>query len=439
MAGIVIVGAQWGAQGKRKVTDLLAERADLVIRFQGGNNAGHTIVRDGVPWKFHLIPSGILYPGRLCAIGNGVVIDPKVLTDELDGLRAKGVGLSGLRISANAHLIMPYHMLLDHAGEARLGKLQIGTTRRGIGPAYADKAARLGIRVLDLLDEKILKKKIAAAMEPKRLSLRPFAKSPELDLQSMTEDYVTYGHRIEQYIADTARLTWDVLDADGTVIFEGAQGTLLDIDHGTYPFVTSSNPVSASACTGTGVGPKDIDEIWGIAKAYATRVGSGPFPTELDDDLGVTLREAGGEYGTTTGRARRVGWIDLVALRYATRINSLTHLAITKLDVLTGLGDLNVCTRYRGADEATFEHYPYHQTVMHQASGDYEQLPGWDEDITECREEHELPQNARDYLQFISDFIGVPIALIGVGPGRDQVIWTDAGRNSLAAQTAAVA
>jgi adenylosuccinate synthase len=416
MAGIVIVGAQWGDEGKGKIVDLLAENADLVIRFQGGNNAGHTIVRDDVKWKFHLIPSGILYPGLKCAIGNGVVIDPKVLTGELDDLRAKGVDLSGLRISANAHLIMPYHMLLDHAGEARLGKLQIGTTRRGIGPAYADKAARLGIRVQDLLDEKILKKKIAAAMEPKRLSLRPFAKSPELDLQSMTEDYLTYGHRIEQYIADTARLTWDVLDAGGNVIFEGAQGTLLDIDHGTYPFVTSSNPVSASACTGTGVGPKDIDEIWGIAKAYATRVGAGPFPSELDDELGEQIRQAGGEFGTTTGRARRTGWIDLVALRYAARINSLTHLSITKLDVLSGIGPISVCTRYRGGDEATFDHYPYHQTVMHNATGVYEQLPGWDEDITRCRDERELPQAARDYLAYISDFVGVPIALIGVGP-----------------------
>ncbi len=439
MAGIAIVGAQWGDEGKGKVTAMLAERADAVVRFQGGNNAGHTIVRDGVAWKFHLIPSGILYPGRLCAIGNGVVIDPKVLTGELDDLRSKGIDLSGLRISANAHLIMPYHLLLDHAGEARLGKLQIGTTRRGIGPCYADKAARLGIRVQDLLDEKILKKKIVAAMEPKRLSLRPFAKSPELDLQSMTEAYVTYGHRIEQYIADTARLTWDVLDCEGTVLFEGAQGTLLDIDHGTYPFVTSSNPVSASACTGTGVGPKDIDEVWGVAKAYATRVGAGPFPSELDDELGEQIRESGGEYGTTTGRARRVGWIDLVALRYANRINSLTHLSITKLDVLSGVGSLCVCTGYRGEGGATFDHYPYHQTVMHKATGEYEQLPGWDEDITGCREEDELPQAARDYLAYISDFVGVPVALIGVGPGRDQIIWTETGRQSLAARAAAPA
>jgi adenylosuccinate synthase len=439
MAGIVIVGAQWGDEGKGKVVDLLAEHAELVIRFQGGNNAGHTIVRDGVKWAFHLIPSGILSPGILCAIGNGVVIDPKVLTGELDGLRARGVDLSGLRISANAHLIMPYHMLLDHEGETRLGKLQIGTTRRGIGPAYADKASRLGIRVQDLLDEKILKQKIVAAMEPKRLSLRPFAKSPELDLQRMTEDYLTYGHRIEQYIADTARLCWDVLDRDGTVIFEGAQATLLDIDHGTYPFVTSSNPVAGAACTGAGVGPKDISEVWGVAKAYATRVGAGPFPTEFDDELGDQLREAGGEYGTTTGRPRRVGWIDLVALRYAARINGLDYLAITKLDVLSGLGDVCVCTRYRGPGEATFDTYPYHQTVMHQASGEYETLPGWDEDLTDVREIADLPAAAQDYLAYVSDFVGVPIGMVGVGPGSDQIIWTDAGRASVAAGTATAA
>jgi adenylosuccinate synthase len=439
MTGTVIVGAQWGDEGKGKVVDLLAENADLVIRFQGGNNAGHTIVRDGTKWAFHLVPSGILYPGKLCAIGNGVVIDPKVLVEELEALRARGVDLSGLRISANAHLIMPYHLMLDSAGEARLGRLQIGTTRRGIGPCYADKAARLGIRVQDLLDEKILKKKIVLAMEPKRLSLRPFAKAPELDLQSMTEAYLTYGHRIEQYIADTARLTWDVFDAGGDVIFEGAQATMLDIDHGTYPFVTSSNPVAGAACTGTGVGPKDIDEVWGIAKAYATRVGAGPFPTELTDELGETLREAGAEYGTTTGRARRVGWIDLVALRYAARLNSLTSLAITKLDILTGLGTLCVCTRYRGAEEARFDQYPYHQTVMHQAVGEYEELPGWDEDIGDCRSESELPQAARDYLAFVEDFVGVPIALVGVGPGRDQIIWTEAGRETAAGRRVALA
>jgi adenylosuccinate synthase len=433
MPGIVIVGAQWGDEGKGKVTDLLAERADLVIRFQGGNNAGHTIVRDGVDWKFHLIPSGILYPGKLCAIGNGVVVDPKVLTDELDDLRARGVDISGLRLSANAHLIMPYHLLLDHAGEVRLGKSEIGTTRRGIGPAYADKAARLGIRVQDLLDEKILKKKIRAALEPKQLSLRPFAKDPKLDLKSMTEDYLTYGHRLEQFIADTAKLTWDALDANTNVLFEGAQGAMLDIDHGTYPFVTSSNPVAAAACIGTGVGPKDIDEVWGITKAYATRVGAGPFPTELDEETGALLRERGGEFGTTTGRARRTGWIDLVALKYAARINGMTHLVITKLDVLSGFDTLKVCCRYRGREGAEFDTFPYHQSVLHHIEPDYIEVPGWSEDITDARSEEDLPANARAYIELIAEAIGVPVALVSVGPGREQVIWTAAGQQTAVA------
>jgi adenylosuccinate synthase len=426
MPGIVIVGAQWGDEGKGKVTDMLAERADAIVRFQGGNNAGHTIVRSGETWKLHLMPSGILHPGKLCVIGNGVVIDPKVLTDELAELKQRYVDTRGLRISANAHLIMPYHLMLDDAGEAKLGRLQIGTTRRGIGPCYADKALRLGIRVQDLLDEKILKKKIIAALEPKRLSLRPFAKHPALDLQSMTDDYLTYGHRLEEYIADTSRLVLDRLDDDALVVFEGAQGALLDIDHGTYPFVTSSNPVAGAACVGAGVGPKDIDEVWGIAKAYVTRVGAGPFPTELEGELGDWLRERGGEYGTTTGRSRRIGWLDLVALRYAARINSLTALAVTKLDVLSGLEELRVCTRYRGAEGAEFDHFPYHQTVLHHATGEYVTLPGWSEDLSECRTEEELPDAAREYLEFVSDFVGVPIALIGVGPSRDQVVWTRA-------------
>ncbi|MGI8413132.1 MAG: adenylosuccinate synthase [Solirubrobacteraceae bacterium] len=438
MPGIVIIGAQWGDEGKGKVTDLLAERADAVVRFQGGNNAGHTIVRGGQTWKLHLMPSGILHPGKLCVIGNGVVIDPKVLTDELDQLRHRGIDTSALRISANAHLIMPYHMMLDHAGEAKLGKLQIGTTRRGIGPCYADKAARLGIRVQDLLDEKILKKKIVAALEPKRLSLRPFAKDPRLDLQAMTEEYLTYGHRLERYVADTSRLVQQRLDRGELVVFEGAQGTLLDIDHGTYPFVTSSNPVAGAACTGAGVGPKDIDEVWGVTKAYGTRVGSGPFPTELDGPLADEMRESGGEYGTTTGRARRVGWLDLVALRYASRLNSLTALVVTKLDVLSGLDELRVCTRYRGAGDAEFDYFPYHQTVLHHVAGEYLELPGWSEDLSECRSEGDLPGAAREYLQFVSEWIGVPVALVGVGPGRDEVIWTRASEGMAGAGGVAV-
>jgi adenylosuccinate synthase len=430
----VIVGAQWGDEGKGKITDLLAQRVDAVVRFQGGNNAGHTIVRDGEEWKLHLIPSGILYPGKRCVIGNGVVIDPKVLIAELDALRARRIDVSGLRISANAHLIMPYHLLLDSAGEARLGRLQIGTTRRGIGPCYADKAARLGIRVQDLLDEKILKKKIVAAMEPKRLSLRPFERDPALDLHAMTEEYLTFGHRLEQHIADTARLMWELLEDGKTVIFEGAQGAMLDIDHGTYPFVTSSNPLSGAACVGSGVGPRSIDEIWGIAKAYTTRVGAGPFPSELADATGETIRDRGGEFGTTTGRPRRTGWLDLVALRYAARLNTLTALAVTKLDVLSGLDPVAVCTSYCGEDGAVFEHFPYHQTVLHHTSARLTELRGWKEDLSECRSLSDLPDAAREYLQFIAEHVGVEVALVGVGPGREQVIWTESGLRTLAAR-----
>lgn len=445
MPGTVIVGAQWGDEGKGKIIDLLAARADAVIRFQGGNNAGHTIVHGDEVWKFHLIPSGILYPGKTCIIGNGVVIDPAVLTDEIDGLRKRGVDVSGLKISANAHVITPYHRILDRAGEDRLGKNEIGTTKRGIGPAYADKAARLGIRIQDLLDEKILKKKIMAALEPKKLMLRPFERDGEfaeqLDLQQMTLDLLTYGHRLEQHIADTSALAWRALDEGKLVLFEGAQGALLDIDHGTYPFVTSSNPVAASACIGSGVGPRDIDEVWGVTKAYATRVGAGPFPTELfeGDPIGDGIIDRGHEYGTTTGRRRRAGWLDLVALRYAARINSLSHLCVTKIDVLSGLDTIRVCTRYRGAEDAIFDTFPYHQSVLHRAKAEYVDLPGWTEDITGCRSEEELPQAARDYLAFIADFTGVPIAQISVGPGRDQIIWTAVGEQTIAGRTAGVA
>jgi adenylosuccinate synthase len=421
--GIVIVGAQWGDEGKGKLTDLLAEHADAIVRFQGGNNAGHTIVRDGEEFKFHLIPSGILYPGKACVIGNGVVIDPGVLIGELEGLRRERIDISGLRISSNAHLIMPYHVLLDTAGEAKLGKLEIGTTKRGIGPCYADKAARLGIRVQDLLDAKILRKKIMAALEPKQQMLRPFAKDPRLDLHTMTEEYLRYGHRLEPFITDTAHLCWEALDNGKTVIFEGAQGTLLDLDHGTYPFVTSSNPIAGAACVGAGIGPADIDEVWGVAKAYATRVGAGPFPTELDDEMGAYIRERGGERGTTTGRDRRTGWLDLVALRYAARLNTLSALAITKLDVLAGIDPIRVAVRYRSSEGARLDELPYHQSVLHAAEAEYENLPGFEADIGDCRSEADLPREARDYLDFISENVGVPIRLVGVGPGRDQVIW----------------
>ena len=448
MPGVVIVGAQWGDEGKGKVVDLLAERASTIVRFQGGNNAGHTIVRDGEEFKFHLIPSGILHEDKTCVIGNGVVVDPRVLLGEIDNLKRAGISVANLRISANAHLIMPYHVLLDTAGETKLGKLSIGTTRRGIGPCYADKALRLGIRVQDLLDEKILRTKIRAALEPKQQALRELsvqrrkrlkeageeAKSgeagaqepdPRLDLHTMVEEHISFGHRLEPHIADTARLCWEALDSSETVIFEGAQATLLDLDHGTYPFVTSSNPIAGAATVGAGVGPKDIDEVWGIAKAYATRVGAGPFPTELFDDVGEQMLQRGHEFGTTTGRRRRCGWMDLVALRYAVRINSMDALAITKLDVLSGIGPLRVAVRYRSKEGAELDTFPYHQSILHSATPEYEELPGFDLDLTSCRSADDLPQEARDYLGFIADFVGVPVRLVGVGPDREQVIWLE--------------
>jgi adenylosuccinate synthase len=426
MPGLVIVGAQWGDEGKGKVVDLLSEQADAVIRFQGGNNAGHTIVRGDEVFKFHLIPSGILYSSTQCVIGNGVVVDPCVLNEEIDGLRKQGIDLQGLRVSANAHLIMPYHLLLDQAGEAKLGKREIGTTKRGIGPCYADKAARLGIRVQDLLDEQILKQKIAAALDPKRLALREYEKDPRLDMHHMVEDYMAYGQRLAPFIADTPPIAWKSLDEGRLVVFEGAQGALLDIDHGTYPFVTSSNTVAGAACSGAGVGPKAIDEVWGIAKAYCTRVGAGPFPTELHGDLGDQIRAAGHEVGTTTGRPRRCGWLDLVALKYAVRINSLTGLVVTKLDVLTGIDPIRVATRYSGAEDAAFEDFPYHQSVLHRAKGEYVELPGWAEDISGARSLEDLPANARRYLEFVEDQLGIPVVTVGVGPARDEIIWTEA-------------
>ncbi len=447
MPGVVIVGAQWGDEGKGKVTDLLAKRAAMVVRFQGGNNAGHTIVRDGEEFKFHLIPSGILHPQKTSVIGNGVVLDPRILLGEIDGLRRRGIDVGNLRISANAHLIMPYHVLLDTAGETKLGKLSIGTTRRGIGPCYADKALRLGIRVQDLLDEKILRTKIRAALEPKQQALRELsvqrrklrkeagegadreaieeAPDPRLDLHTMTEEHVSYGHRLEPHIADTARLCWEALDQGQTVIFEGAQATLLDLDHGTYPFVTSSNPIAGAAGVGAGVGPTDIDEVWGIPKAYTTRVGAGPFPTELHDEVGERMLERGHEFGTTTGRPRRCGWMDLVALRYAVRLNRMSALSITKLDVLSGIDPLRVAVRYRSKEGAVFDSFPYHQSILHSAVPEYEELPGFDAEISDVRAAADLPAAAREYRRFIAAAAGVPVRLVGVGPDREQVIWID--------------
>lgn len=441
MSGLVIVGTQWGDEGKGKITDLLAKDSSAIVRFQGGNNAGHTIVLDGTEYNFHLIPSGILHQDKYCVIGNGVVVDPRVLLEEIEGLHRAGVSASNLRVSSNAHLIMPYHVLVDTAEEIKLGKLSIGTTRRGIGPAYADKVSRIGIRVQDLLDEKILRKKIMVALEHKKKALqelevrrRKLNKEAEpdeiqmderLDLHTITEQYLSYGHRLEPHIADTARLLWNELDSGNKVIFEGAQAALLDVDHGTYPFVTSSNPIAGAACVGAGVGPTDIGEVWGIVKAYSTRVGAGPFPTELFDEVGKHLGEKGHEFGTTTGRPRRCGWLDLVALRYAVRLNRLSHLAMTKLDVLAGLDTIKAAVRYRSREGAVLEEFPYHQTILHNATPEYVELPGFAEDITGCRTEDDLPAAARDFISFVSEFVGVPISLVGVGPGRDEVVWIE--------------
>jgi adenylosuccinate synthase len=426
MPSIVIVGAQWGDEGKGKVIDLLAEQADAVIRFQGGNNAGHTIVRHGETWKFHLIPSGILYAGKTCIIGNGVVIDPKVLLGEIDGLRQRGVDVSGLKISANAHVIMPYHIILDHSGEAKLGSSRSARPARASAPATPTRRRDSGSGCRTCSTRRSSRRRSSPRSSPStrccaRSSAIP-SSGPQLDLQQMTEDLLTAGHRLEQHIADTAALAWRALDDDKLVLFEGAQAALLDIDHGTYPFVTSSNTIAGAACAGAGVGPKDLDEIWGVAKAYVTRVGAGPFPSELDDETGEQLRARGHEFGTTTGRPRRTGWLDIVGLRYAARINSLTALAITKLDVLSGLDRIKVCTRYRGQEDAYFDTFPYHQSVLHHASGDYEELPGWTEDLSECRTEADLPAGAREYLAYIADAVGVPITLVGVGPGREQIV-----------------
>jgi adenylosuccinate synthase len=415
------VGAQWGDEGKGKITDLLADDMDYVVRFQGGNNAGHTIIHDGRTLKLHLIPSGIMYPHITPVIGNGVVIDPKVLLEEIDQLEADGLSTHRLLISCNAHLIMPYHRDLDGASEKRLGKLEIGTTRRGIGPAYMDKASRLGLRVQDLTDVKIFRAKLKAALVEKNDLLTKVYGLKPYTVDEITDEYMAYAERIKPHIADTSLVVNKALEADQRVFFEGAQGTLLDLDHGTYPFVTSSSPTAGGACTGTGVGPRRIDRVLGIAKAYITRVGSGPFPTELQDETGELLTRVGGEYGTTTGRMRRCGWYDAVIVRYAVRVNGLTDLVITKLDVLSELDTIKVCVAY-SHDGHRYSDLPCHQTAFHHAKPIYEELPGWREDITGCRDFADLPKAARDYIGLLEDLAEVPVSIIAVGPSREQTI-----------------
>ena len=418
----VIVGAQWGDEGKGKIVDTLAERADVVARYQGGNNAGHTLVLGDDTYKLRLVPSGILWPGTLCVIGNGCVIDPEVLMEELDGLEQRGIDLAGFRISGNAHLIMPWHRIIDADSELMLGRLQIGTTRRGIGPAYADKASRVGIRVQDLLDEKILRQKIQTALSVKNVLLRKIYHQRPIDKDVMTEATLRYAERIRPFIADTSLIVNRSLDDGKVVLCEGAQATLLDLDHGTYPFVTSSNPIAAGACVGLGFGPTRIDAVLGVAKAYVTRVGAGGFPSEADPERGERIRDQGAEYGTVTGRERRCGWLDLVALRYATRLNGFTQLAVTKLDVLSIFESIPVCTHYTLPDGTVTEDFPGHQSDFHHAQPVYAELPGWNTDISHVRDAGQLPAAARDYLDFIEQQVGVPVAIVGIGQRRDQII-----------------
>jgi adenylosuccinate synthase len=417
----VVVGAQWGDEGKGKIVDLLAQQSDVVCRYQGGPNAGHTIVVDGETWKLRQMPSGVV-SGTRSVIGAGCVVDAQVFLDEVDLLVERGIDPSIVMLSGNAHLIMPWHVTIDQASERRLGKLQIGTTRRGIGPAYADKASRIGIRVQDVLDPKILRQKIEVALAEKNLWLERIYDSEPCDLEEVSEQYAGFAERLAPFVGDVSLLVSEALDAGQDVLFEGAQATMLDLDHGTYPFVTSSNPIASGAPTGVGVGPTRIDRVLGISKAYVTRVGEGPFPSEIAGPQQEQLRELGGEYGTVTGRERRCGWLDLVALRYAVRVNGITSLALTKLDVLSTFEELPVCVRYRLRDGSETQHFPAHQSDFHHAEAVWETLPGWSEPLDNASSVDDLPAAARDYVEFVSSSLGVPIELVGVGASRDRVL-----------------
>jgi adenylosuccinate synthase len=417
----VIVGAQWGDEGKGKVVDLLAQESDIVARYQGGPNAGHTVIAGGEKWKFHHMPSGIL-SGKTCVLGAGVVIDPETFVRELDELESRGVSTEPVRVSGNAHLIMPWHVALDQASERRLGRLKIGTTRRGIGPCYADKAARLGIRVQDLLDPKILRQKIEVALAEKNHWLERVYGAAPLELDEVAERYERFAQRLRPYIADTSLLVHRALRDGESVLCEGAQGTLLDLDHGTYPFVTSSNPLAGAAATGIGIGPNRIDRVLGVAKAYVTRVGEGPFPTEIEGPDQERVRELGHEFGTTTGRERRCGWLDLVALRYAVRVNGIDSLALTKLDVLSAFAELPVCVRYRLEDGRETDEFPAHQSDFHHCRPVYETLAGWAKPIDTVEEFEGLPDAARAYVEFVELAVEAEVTLVGTGAERERVL-----------------
>ncbi|MDA3027023.1 MAG: adenylosuccinate synthase [Actinomycetota bacterium] len=425
MPAIVLLGAQWGDEGKGKATDLLGHRVQYVVRYQGGNNAGHTVViptKNG-PEKFalHLLPSGILTPEVIPVIGNGVVIDPAVLLNEIKGLNERGINTSKLKISADAHIITSYHVMLDKTIERFLGKSKIGTTGRGIGPAYGDKVSRVGIRVQDLYDESILRKKVEGSLASKNQTLVKVYNRRAVDVNQIVEELLSYADKLKPYLANTSLLLHEALQRGENVLLEGGQGTLLDVDHGTYPFVTSSNPTAGGAATGSGIGPTKITRVIGIVKAYTTRVGEGPFPTELLDENGERLRQIGGEVGTTTGRPRRCGWYDAVVARYATRVNGLTDFFLTKLDVLSGFKEIPVCVAYE-IEGKRFEEMPMTQTQFHHAKPIYEMLPGWTEDISAARKFEDLPVNAQKYVEYLEKISGAPMSAIGVGQHRDATI-----------------
>jgi len=421
MPAVVIIGAQWGDEGKGKATDLIAGRIDHVVKFNGGNNAGHTVVIGNEKYALHLLPSGILTEGVTPVIANGVVIDLEVLFEEIDALSSRGIDVSKLRVSANAHVITSYHRTLDKVTERFLGKRQIGTTGRGIGPTYADKINRIGIRIQDIFDEGILRQKVEGALDLKNHLLVKIYNRRAIPVDEIVQELLSYAERLRPMVCDTSLLLHEALAEGKTVLFEGGQATMLDVDHGTYPFVTSSNSTAGGASTGSGIGPNAITRVIGIVKAYTTRVGSGPFPTELDNDEGERLRQAGAEFGTTTGRPRRCGWYDAPIARYSARINGITDFVMTKLDVLTGLSEIPVCVAYE-VDGVRFDEMPVNQSDFHHATPIYENFPGWTEDISTARRFDDLPINAQNYVRAVESMSGARISAIGVGPARDEII-----------------
>ena len=420
MSSVVVVGTQWGDEGKGKITDFLSEKAEYVARYQGGDNAGHTIQFGGETYKLHLIPSGIFSPEKLCIIGNGVVVNPKSLVTELAYLHERNITTDNLRVSDRAHVILPYHIELDRLQEEAKGDKKIGTTIKGIGPAYMDKAARVGIRIADLLDREVFEERLRLNLEDKNRQFTKLYDASPMNFEEILEEYYEYGQQIKQYVCDTSVLLNDALDNGKRVLFEGAQGVMLDIDQGTYPFVTSSNPLAGGVTIGSGVGPSKVTKVVGVCKAYTSRVGDGPFPTELFDEIGSRIREVGREYGTTTGRPRRVGWFDSVVMRHSKRVSGITNLCLNSIDVLTGLETVKICVSYRKSNGEEISHYPASLVELGQCEPVYEELPGWTEDITGCRTLDELPIEAQNYVRRVSELVGVKISTFSVGPDRNQ-------------------